>query len=90
MNLRGRGGRVLVPTNVSHVRRLGAVVAAVGLSIAVVGCASDGQSASDSVVATSGQQGDDELVAPLVGGGEFSLSTELGSKPVALWFWAPG
>jgi hypothetical protein len=30
------------------------------------------------------------LVAPLLGGGSFDLSSELATAPVAMWFWAPG
>lgn len=32
----------------------------------------------------------DGFSAPTIDGGTFNLGDELASKPVALWFWAPG
>lgn len=66
-------------------------------ALALSACAGDGSGVDTSAPVDSTRAPVDSVpssaetfAAPLVGGGQFSLAAELSSRPVALWFWAPG
>ena len=76
-------------------RRLAA--GAMSILFAVLGASACGAPASTGesrVAAPSTESTSDSaafrLVADVIGGGLLSLDDELATRPVALWFWAPG
>lgn len=66
-----------------------AAMAAV-MGIVPSACAGDAAGPGGATIDTSSTAGDVGFSADKIGGGRFSLSEELATRPVALWFWAPG